>query len=92
MGEVQSSCEGGSSPLGMTAEGLAVAEGTAAGGFSVKGLTEELKAAELEEAEPEALVIEDEAEEAALLALEATLLTIEVVELAADVALVEEAS
>lgn len=81
MGEVQSSCDGGKGPVGMKAVGVVVAEGTAAGGFSVRGLTEELEAAELELAEPEALVMVEEAEPvaeaAALLALEATLLTMD---------------
>lgn len=40
MGEVQSSCEGGSSPDGMSALGLAVADGVAAGAFSVAGFAE----------------------------------------------------
>lgn len=86
MGEVQSSCEGGRGPVGMKADGVVVADGTAAGGFSVRGLTEELEAAELVVAVPEAPLMVEEAElvadEAALLALEATLLTMEVVELA----------
>lgn len=40
MGEVQSSCEGGRSPDGISAEGLPVAEGVAAGAFSVAGFAE----------------------------------------------------
>lgn len=74
--------------MGMKPVGLPVAEGTAAGGFSVNGLTEALEAAESEVPVPEALVMVDEAalvtEEAApvTLALEATPLTTEVAEMA----------
>lgn len=74
MGDVQSSCFGGNGPVGMNAVGVVVAEGTAAGGFSVRGLTDELEAAELEVAVPEELV---GAEEEALLALDMELLAME---------------
>lgn len=73
MGEVQSSCAGGRGPVGMKAVGVVVAEGTAAGGFSVRGLADELEAAELEVAVPEELGM---AEEAVLLAFEAALVVI----------------
>ena len=52
MGEVHSSCDGGKGPEGIMADGVVVAEGTAAGGFSVSGLTEELEAAPPEVAVP----------------------------------------
>ena len=52
MGEVHSSCDGGRGPEGIMADGVVVAEGTAAGGFSVSGLTDELEAAPLEVAVP----------------------------------------
>lgn len=68
----------------MKAVGVVVADGTAAGGFSARGLTEEV-------AEVALLLLllltvgeaDVTAEEAALLALEARLLTMAVVELAA---------
>lgn len=64
----------------MNAVGVVVADGTAAGGFSVKGLAEELEAAELEVAVPDELGATEE--EAALLALETALVAIEVAVLA----------
>ena len=79
MGDVQCSCGGGKGPEGMMALGLPVAEGTAAGGFSVKGLTDELEAAEL--AEAEALVMVDEAEAVAEASVLLLMVMVELAEL-----------
>lgn len=57
MGEVHSSCLGGNGPEGMKAVGVVVAEGTAAGGFSVNGFTDGLEAAEPDEAMPVVLAL-----------------------------------